>query len=226
MNAEEYCEWVEERDLQQKHRRLSTRIEEDKSPLVSLKDSGFNLVFEPSIKRDYRYLVREAVFEKIGRISQRLDADDKALIIRSVWRSFAHQRTLWQNRVDLLQRENPELHKKQLREIAEYFIAPETKSMHATGGAVDALIYDVQAKCVLDFGTNDGLNITLSRQCYPYHPDITPQARANRELLIGLFEAEGFVCDLKEYWHFDFGNVIWAIEKNQAHAVYDIIKEI
>ncbi|MFC1610037.1 M15 family metallopeptidase [Myxococcota bacterium] len=224
MNAEEYCELVEQKDLLQKQRRRTVRVVEDNSPLISLKDSGFNLVFEPSIKEDYRYLVREAAFEKVGRISKRLDDEEKALIIRSVWRSFSHQRLLWQNRVDLLQRENPEIHQNQIRAMAEYFIAPETKSMHATGGAVDALIFDLKADRVMDFGTNDGLNITLSRRCYPLHPDITPQAKRNRELLIGLFEEEGLVCDIKEYWHFDFGNIIWAIQKNEAHARYGIIE--
>ena len=224
MNAEEYCRRVEQEDLLQKQQSRTIRIVEDNSPLVSLKESGFNLVFEPSIKEGYRYFVREAVFDKIGRISKRLDDDDKALIIRSVWRSFSHQRLLWQRRVDLLQRDNPEIHQKQIREMAEYFIAPETKSMHATGGAVDALIHDLKTDCVMDFGTNDGLEISLSRKCYPLHPDITPQARKNRELLIGLFEDEGFVCDIKEYWHFDFGNLTWAAAKNQAHADYGVIE--
>ena len=224
MNAEEYCEWVEQKDLLQKRKSRTTHIVEDNSPLISLKDSGFNLVFEPSIKKDYRYLVREAVFDKIRRISERLDDEEKALIVRSVWRSFSHQRLLWQNRVDLLQQENPEIHQQQIMEMAEYFIAPEGKSMHATGGSVDALIYDLKNDCVMDFGTNDGLKIALSRRCYPFHPDITPRAKKNRELLIGLFEEEGCVCDIKEYWHFDFGNVIWAIEKSEAHARYGIIE--
>jgi D-alanyl-D-alanine dipeptidase len=225
MNAEDYCERVEEEDLQEKQRSRTTRIVDDNSPLISLKDSGFNLILEPSIKEGYRYLAREAVFEKVGRISRRLDDEDKTLIIRSVWRSFSHQRLLWQNRVNLLQRENPEIHIKQIREMAEYFIAPETESMHATGGAVDALIYDLKDDCVMDFGTNDGLRIELGRRCYPFHPDITPQARRNRELLISLFEEVGFVCDIKEYWHFDFGNVIWATRKNEAHAIYGTIGE-
>ena len=224
MNAQEYCEWVEQKDLLQKQQSRTTPIVEDNSPLISLKDSDFHLVFEPSIKQNYRYLVREAVFAKIGRISKRLDSEEKALVIRSVWRSFSHQRMLWQNRVELLQRENPEIHQKQIREMAEYFIAPETKSMHSTGGAVDALIFDLKESCVMDFGTNDGLNIALSRRCYPLHPDLTPQAKTNRELLIGLFEDEGFVCDIKEYWHFDFGNVMWAIGRNEAHAIYGIIE--
>ena len=74
------------------------------------------------------------------------------------------------------------------------------------------------------FGTNDGYSINLNDKCYPYHPYITPEAKRNRKLLIGLFEEEDFVVDLKEYWHFDYGNVAWAIEKEEEHAIYGIIE--
>lgn len=88
--------------------------------------------------------------------------------------------------------------------------------MHSTGGAVDALIYDKQKNNILDFGTNRGYKIELNKKCYPYYPDISPLAKKNRKLLIGLFENEDFVCDLREYWHFDFGNSSWAVEKKRA----------
>jgi D-alanyl-D-alanine dipeptidase len=95
--------------------------------------------------------------------------------------------------------------------------------MHATGGAVDTLILDEATDRVLDFGTNDGLEIQLSRRCYPEHPEVGEEAMSNRRLLIGLFEDEGFVCDLKEFWHFDYGNVIWAASRNEDHAIYGAI---
>ena len=96
--------------------------------------------------------------------------------------------------------------------------------MHSTGGAVDAVFYDLEKDCVMDFGNNDGLHLELNKTCYPFHPDITSQVRKNRELLINLFDKEGFVVDPKEYWHFDYGNVIWAIEKGEKYAKYGIIK--
>ncbi len=225
MNAQEYCEMVEQKARHHKKFYLTIPIKENNSPLISLKDSGFNLVYEPSIKKDYKYLVREAVFEKIGRISRLLDKQDKKLIIRSVWRSFEHQKLLWENKVKFLKRNYPNIPLKEIRENVSHFIAPPESSTHATGGAVDALIYDLKNDCVMDFGTNDGLDIDLTDKCYPYHPFISPLAKKNRKLLINLFENEDFVCDLKEYWHFDYGNVSWAIEKGEKYAIYGIIRE-
>lgn len=224
MNAEEYCKMVEQKDHLNKQLASTTPIIENNSPLISLKETGLNLLFEPSIMKAYNYLVREDIVEKIGRISRVLDKQQKVLIIRSVWRSFNHQRLIWDKKAVFLQKKHPDKSVAEINEIISYFIAPPTKSMHATGGAVDALIFDEKDVAVMDFGTNDGLNIDLNKYCYPYHPDITPVAKKNRELLIQLFEQEGFVVDVKEYWHFDYGNVIWAIEKKKKHAIYGVIE--
>jgi len=224
VNAHEYCEMVEQKYRRHMQLLPTISIKEDHSPLVSLNESGFNLIFESSIKTDYKFMVREAVFDKIGRISKRLDKEDKALIIRSAWRSFEHQRLLWEERVVSLQKEYPKKQIEEIEELVSYFIAPPSKSMHSTGGAVDALIYDLKNDCVMRFGTNDGLKMNLNDKCYPYHPYITPEAKRNRKLLIGLFEEEDFVVDIKEYWHFDYGNVTWAIEKGRKHAIYGIIE--
>jgi D-alanyl-D-alanine dipeptidase len=34
-----------------------------------------------------------------------------------------------------------------------------------------------------------------------------------------------FVVDIKEYWHFDYGDASWALEKGEKYAIYGIIKE-
>jgi hypothetical protein len=108
MTAKEYCELVERLDRFQKQLISTIPIKEDNSPLISLKESNFNLIFEPSFYKDYKYMVREAVFEKIGRISKILDKEDKRLIIRSVWRSYAHQKLLRDRRVKIIKKKYPD----------------------------------------------------------------------------------------------------------------------
>lgn len=225
MTVKEYCELVERLDRFQKQLIPTIIIKDDNSPLISLKESGFNLMFEPSVYEGYKYMVREAIFGKIGRISKILDKQEKVLVIRSAWRSFAHQKLLRNRRAKIIQKEHLNKSLKEINKIVSYFIASEEESMHSTGGAVDALIYDLKKDCVLDFGNNDGLNLELNKTCYPFYPDITAQVRENRELLINLFENENFVVDPKEYWHFDYRNVIWAIEKGEKEAKYGNIKK-
>jgi D-alanyl-D-alanine dipeptidase len=224
MRAEDYCEMVEHQHRLQKQRVPTVAIRDDGSPLISLLDSGFDLMFEPSIMQDYTYLVRTAVHDKIGRISRLLSDMDKRLIIRSAWRSFDHQQLLWDRNLEAARKQNPEKSSEEIERITLKFTASREASMHATGGAVDALIYDPEKGCVLDFGTNHGFKLDLNRKCYPLHPGISTEAKQNRKILMDLFENEDFVCDLTEFWHFDYGNVVWALEKAQASAIYDVVK--
>ncbi|WP_282085175.1 alanine racemase [Aquimarina algiphila] len=225
IRAKEYCAIVEEKDRIHKKKIAVMTVKEDHSPLISLQDSDFNLIFEKSIQKNYRYLVRKEVYKKIGRISKLLDNQGKKLIIRSAWRSFDHQQKLWDQKVGFMKKKHPEKTIEEIDEIVSSFIAPKRQSTHSTGGAVDALIYDLQKKCVLDFGTNDGLHIDLNEKCYPRHPDVSEEAKKNRKLLMKLFENEDFVCDHKEYWHFDYGNIGWAAEKDKEYANYSVLEE-
>ena len=123
MTAEEYCELVERLDRFQKQLISTIIIKEDHSPLISLKESNFNLVFEPSFYKGYKYMIREFIFEKIGRISKILDKEDKRLIIRSVWRGFAHQKLLRDRRIEIMTKEHPNKSLKEINKIVSYFIA-------------------------------------------------------------------------------------------------------
>lgn len=224
MNTEEYCRFVQQEHRLRKQRMPTMKIREDGSPLISLLESGFELIFEPSINRDYKYFVRATVFDKIGRISRLLSERKMKLIIRSAWRSFEHQQLLWDRNFEIARIQNPDSSLHEIEEIVLEFTASRERSMHATGGAVDALIYDSESDSVMDFGNNNGYKIDLNMKCFPLHPEISSEAKRNRRLLLSLFEDEGFVCDLTEYWHFDYGNVAWAIAKGKEHAIYGIIK--
>lgn len=226
MNARQYCESVERAERHSKELYSSVSVRDDQSPLIALKDTGFHLMFEPSMMKDYGYRVREAVCEKIGRISKRLEEQDRVLIIRSVWRSFEHQRRLWNEKVAVMRLEHPERTEDEIGATVSRFVAPPQESMHATGGAVDALIYDAKTDQVLDFGNNDGLHLELDETCYPLHPGIPDTAKENRKLLMGLFEDEGFVVDFLEYWHFDYGNISWATRKGAKVAHYGVIDDL
>ena len=224
MNAKEYCDLIEAQDFENIKLRKNFLVKDNGSPLVSLKKIDLDLIYEPSVYKGYRYMVREELVEKIARITEKLEQQNKSLVIRSAWRSFAHQKLLWDRTVTLMKRRHPQKKLAKIHEIVANYVLPEKKSTHSTGGAIDALVYDKKSDRILDFGTNEGYDIRLGRKCYPNHPEISAEAKENRGMLIGLFEGEDFVCDMKEYWHFDYGNIGWAIKKGKDHAIYGILE--
>jgi D-alanyl-D-alanine dipeptidase len=219
-SAIDYCQGVKNEDILIKKEMFKMPIQDDNSELISLTKENFEFVFEPSFMEGYQYRVREALTKKLERINTKLIEQNKVLYIRSVWRSHQHQREMRLKKHEFLAKLHSEKTKDQLNAIVSHFIAPEKQSMHHSGGAVDALIFDRETKQILNFGSNNGDKIDLDVHCYPFHPNISETAKKNRKLLIGLFEQEGFVVDLKEFWHFDYGNVAWAAIKQLDNAIY------
>jgi len=64
MNTQEYYDQVESKDLKHKKLEQEFLIKDNGSPLVSLKSAGFHLIYEPSIMKEYKYLVREEILER------------------------------------------------------------------------------------------------------------------------------------------------------------------
>lgn len=215
-----YCFAVKEDDILLKQKMFKMKIKDNGSSLLPLKDRSSDFLFLPSFYDGYEFLIRAEIIEKLIRINEELLKDEKVLVISSLWRSHAHQKAMLENKAIRLRNEFPEKSESQIQTIVSHFISAPDKSMHSTGGAVDALIFDKRTGKVMDFGANKGYEMELGVKCYPYHPDISETAITSRNLLIGAFEKENFTVSLKEFWHFDYGNSAWAASKGYDAAIY------
>jgi len=223
MNVQEYCNMIERNYYDNEMKVMNIQREDNESPLVSLKDTEYNLLFDPFINKNYAYSVRKELVEKIGRISKKLEEDNKQLIILSAWRSENQQKMKWHIEFDYIENKYKNKSFQEIIETVSKFYSLYEKSNYSSGGSVDALIYDLKENRVLDFGCNTGTKIDLGEKCYPYYPDISIEAKENRKLLMGLFLDEGFVCSINEFWHFHFGNVNWALAKGLKNSIYDTV---
>ena len=222
MTVEAYCKSVENRKRLQQESLGSMRIADDNTPLVDLKASGLDLVFGPLVRPTDPCWVREALIVKLQRICKYLSYENQKLVICAGWRSAEQQQSVRQRMLDEAIASQPGTPTNAQREILASFVAAETESMHLTGGAIDALIFDSETNQVLNFGSNDGFTIEISEACYPYHPDTNAAARYNRNLLINAFEQEDFVVAITKFWHFDYGNANWAVARGKSEAIYGI----
>jgi D-alanyl-D-alanine dipeptidase len=93
------------------------------------------------------------------------------------------------------------------------FVADPTKgSKHNRGCAVDLSIFDL--KTGKDIPMPSAYD-EFSERASPKYAGGTEEETRNRELLRSLMEAEGFVVNENEWWHFDYKN--W-----EQYAIYDI----
>ena len=90
-------------------------------------------------------------------------------------------------------------------------------------------------------GENEKMSYTVGfeevgssfKEWFENNPEPTPNREVKKNFTIKVyndcawivFEEEDFVVDIKEYWHFDYGNASWALEKKKKQAIYGKIKE-
>lgn len=93
------------------------------------------------------------------------------------------------------------------------FVAnPAKGSKHNRGCAVDLSLYNLKTGALLPMPS--GFD-EFSERASPDYTGGTDEERANRDLLRKLMEAEGFIVNANEWWHFDYKD--W-----EKYAIYDI----
>jgi zinc D-Ala-D-Ala dipeptidase len=83
----------------------------------------------------------------------------------------------------------------------EFVADPATGSKHNRGSAVDLTMYDLALGTAVQMpGDYD----EMTRRSYPEYPSGPSEARAKRDLLRKVMEAEGFTVEPNEWWHFNY----------------------
>ena len=177
--------------------------------------------------------LRQSVAEKLARVNARALQAGLELFLFDAWRPKAVQayfHDVWMPRE--LQRRNPALKGTALtEEVERYWAAPsehaDSPAPHATAAAVDltlrwkdgdplwmgSLFDDVTELAHRDrFEQLDAENFSFSDQ----------EARANRRLLHWLMTEEGFAGHPDEWWHFSWGDQMWAALTGAPAAHYGL----
>lgn len=198
-------------------------IQENSEALVALEElaqeRGITLQFAPASQDNaITYLRTEAAQRLMDAATQlkRETSGQVQFVITDTFRPLALQKKYFAEISQEIQ-EKEGLEGKALWERVTQFIAdPELCPPHSTGGAIDLCLAAPDGTRV-DMGTPID---TIDDKAYTWSPDITEEARANRELLWRIMTDNGFVNLASEWWHFSFGDQYWAIFHGHAYAHY------
>ena len=180
-------------------------------------------------------LVRQNVGDKLVRINMLLAAVGLELYVFDAWRPNAVQayfHDVWMPTE--LSRRHPNLKGNALlQEVERYWSAPSSHenspAPHATGAALDLTIRWVGADqlwmgsifddaCQLShrdrFETNHQSRMSFSDE----------EARANRRLLHWMMIQAGFAGHPDEWWHFSWGDQLWASLTQADSALYGLAR--
>ncbi len=169
-------------------------------------DAAYRKRFVPGAPE--RLYLRGEVFRRLRQAAEALPAGH-ALLVFDGHRSLVTQRALYDGFFHMLRREHPELNEEQLLELVDDFAAKPEKNLlrpfpHSTGGAVDLTV--ARDGVPLDMGTGFDESSPLARA----DADVPDPAKSNRRLLRSAMEGAGFVPYEGEWWHFAYGERLWA----------------
>jgi D-alanyl-D-alanine dipeptidase len=180
-----------------------------------------------------RLLLRRSVAEKLRRVNGRMGEAGLELFLFDAWRPRAVQaffHDVWMPRE--LQRRDPSLTGAALtEEVERYWAAPsgneDSPAPHATGGAVDLTLRWKDGDMLWMGSLFDDVTALANRDRFEQLASdgfsfSDEEARANRRLLHWLMVEEGFAGHPDEWWHFSWGDQMWAALTGAAHAHYGL----
>jgi len=194
------------------------KIVENNEDLINIAhDSEF--CFCEKLQNEHTILLRKTVVEKLKEAAKKLP-DGIKFKIYSAYRSLDLQKQIWHVRLEKNRQKFPLMNEQELETLTRCQIANPQKGFggHQTGGAVDLTLCQANGS-ELDMGAkiNEHTNLTPTHNKF-----LTVEQQKNRQLLKQILEQQGFKNYPAEWWHFSYGDRLWAAYAQQKQCFYGL----
>ncbi len=189
-------------------------IDEIEGPLYQeyiKKNPGYNKLY-----------VRPEVAKKLQKAAQSLPAR-YLLVIRAGHRPIEVQHKLLDMVKNSYKKTNPDASASEVLEFARTYVSdPEIKTPpHCCGAAVDVDMIDRQTRFLVDFGCPVNTDSDIS---HLNTDKLTKEQKTNRDMLHKAMLGAGFAPFTTEWWHFSYGDDVWADFYNKPEAIYGLVE--
>lgn len=200
-------------------------IKENGEELVNLKNYDFILdeqYFKQGFTNSKDMYLRKTVADKLV-IPQKTFDGQYRFKIWDGYRPRQVQNNVYQKFWNDLKQAHPDWTDEHLdKEVGLYVTIatdPNRIPPHSTGGSVDLTLADQNGK-ELDMGTAFDHFGPEAHPLYYEENDKNETVRQNRRFLCENLTTSGFRNSADEWWHFDYGNQVWAVSKGESRAIY------
>lgn len=171
-------------------------------------------------------LVREAVYRRLLEVARGLP-EGLGLVVLDAWRPYVVQRHLYDTLLGMVEARYADLDESDLRAMTRAFVSPPSTSMecpspHLTGGAVDVALCDADG-LLLDMGSAfDEARPASNTVHFEHYGDdaLSRTYRDRRRILYHAMRDAGFANLPSEWWHYSYGDQMWAWYRDAPRALY------
>ena len=215
-------------------------IEECGEPMQALPPALLRMEPHPYMALGAPYGASGNPFQlRLGVVQRLLDAQQQLvehdpglrLSIFDAWRPIAVQAFMVDHSIAELCRErgvevrSGDAFDQVVADVGRFWAAPSrdpaTPPPHSTGAAVDLTLSSSDGTPLAMGGEIDAIGAVSEPQHYAGREDSDAQRwHQRRQLLADVMEASGFAQHPNEWWHYSFGDQLWAWRRGAAVAIY------
>lgn len=171
------------------------------------------------------FMIRSALAQKLEQVKGQLP-EGVQLKLLDGYRSLERQQQAWDVKWNTVKFEHSNWSDEQINQEVGLVVArPAGITNHVCGGAVDVCLVNDQGEMV-DFGTEYAPADELGRsKCPMFAKTLTQLQIKNRTLLRTAMEQQGFVWYPGEWWHYCYGDRMWAVYTGRTACTYGPVSE-
>lgn len=197
-----------------------TIIETEDPPQLIVIEDGGGIRFNEAFTTERR--LRKVIFQKIMAAKSHLP-DHLGFVIYEAYRPRARQIELWKIVWSQVKKSYPDADDDEMALRCNTFVSNPYKvgSGHQFGCSIDITLVDNRNNQELDMGC--GLD-EFSDKTKTASTLITKSQQQNRSLLCDALHSQGLINYPSEWWHFSYGDRLWAILTNRPETLYAPLK--
>jgi len=185
----------------------------EREPLVDIRNYCPDVV---PVERICPYLRRTAA--DMLNVAQNSLPPGYQLKVGTALRTLSMQKGGWDRYHERMREEHPQWPLSALRRATNKYFAPYDQKAppgHCTGGAVDVGLLDPAGNELDLIAPTKGWDAA-----YTWFDKLSPEAKANRMLMVEAMLGAGYSNCRDEYWHYSYGDSAWAVRIGQYECPY------
>ena len=211
----------------------NVRVRECGEKLVVVDDK--KIIIDKRMKKPV-YL-RESVYSKLCELDKMIKKDGYKILwadefegsklnnkiwLYDAYRSLDEQKKSWEKRIKETRKLYPNVSEDEVIRITTLKVANPTDGVggHQTGGAIDITLVDKNGY-ELDMGSRYEEHIEQTKS---YSKNLSEEQKKNRNYLFDKMRELDFVNFPMEWWHFSYGDKMWAAYKGLKDCCYGYIE--